>query len=74
MLSDDGRWGPPTASLALAAAQARAVVMAGGRALIFDDDGTAAAVVRTTEGFQIVALDQSAGWPETVRRVLSRHG
>ena len=70
---DEGRWGPPTASLPLAIAQARAAAAVSGAAVILRIDGTTAAVTASTDGFQIVALDP-AGWPETVRRVLSRHG
>jgi len=66
-------WGPSTASLALAVAQARAVAVAGGRALIFADDGTAAVVTHGAGGFDIATTDE-ARWPNTVRIVLSRHG
>ena len=72
-VSDGTTWGPATTSLALAVAQARAVAVAGGRALIFADDGTAAVVTHGADGFVIATTDE-ARWPTTVRRVLSRHG
>lgn len=72
-VSDGAAWGPATASLPLAVAQARAVALAGGRALVFADDGTAAVVTHGADGFEI-ATDDDTRWPQTVRQVLSRHG
>lgn len=72
-VTDGTAWGPPTTQLALAAVQARAVALAGGRALIVADDGTAAVVTHGPAGFE-VAADADAAWPATVRSVLSRHG
>ncbi len=54
-------------------AQARAVAVGGGRALIFADDGTAAVVTHGAGGFELATTDE-ARWPHTVRIVLSRHG
>lgn len=76
-VADGGRLGPPAASIPMAAAQARAVALAlalaGRQALICADDGTAAVVTHGPGGFTIAVLD-SEGWPETVRRILSHHG
>lgn len=72
-VTDGTRWGPPTPSLALAVAQARAVAVDGRRAVIAADDGTAAAVTHGPAGFHIATADD-ARWPETVRHVLVNHG
>ena len=72
-VTDGTRWGPPTPSLALAVAQARAVAVGGRRAVIVADDGTAAAVTHGPTGFHIATADD-ARWPDTVRHVLVNHG
>jgi len=72
-VTDGTRWGPPTPSLALAVAQARAVAVDGRRGVIVADDGTAAIVTRGPAGFHIATADD-ARWPETVRHVLVNHG
>lgn len=70
----DTAWGPVTSSLPLAIAHARAAALDGQSALICADDGTAAVVRHGPGGFEIAALDDTAGWPVTVQRVLARHG
>jgi hypothetical protein len=63
---------PPTATLPLAVAQARAAVLAGYRAVIVGSDGCAADV-RHDDGFLVIPFG-SATWPSLVRRLLDEHG
>lgn len=72
---DGETWGPATASLALAAAQARAVALGGRVALLWADDGGIGITVtwNTADGFSL-AVDAPVAWAEHCRSLLNRHG
>jgi hypothetical protein len=71
---DGASWGAPTTALALAAAQARAVVIAGMQALVWADDGTSATVASTPGGGFTVESDPRVEWAGQCRALLDRHG
>jgi hypothetical protein len=71
---DCSTWGPATASLTLATAQARAVALTGRSALIWSDDGSGVTVTRTSPGGFDVAVYGTPSWAELCRSLLDRHG
>lgn len=71
---DCSTWGPPTMSLTLATAQARAVALTGRSALIWSDDSCGVTVTRTAAGRFEVAVYGAAPWAELCRTLLDRHG
>jgi hypothetical protein len=70
---DGAHWGPATTSLALAAAQARAVALGGRSALLWAEDGTGVTVAATGAGF-LVTADVCVPWAATCGSLLNRHG
>lgn len=68
-----GPFGPVISSLALAAAQARAVAIDGRTAEIASIDGTVAAVERREDRF-VVTPWGPASWPSRCQRLLVEHG
>ncbi len=70
---EGGSFGPMIASLALAAAQARAAAIDGRTAVIASIDGTVAAVERR-DGRFVVTPWGPASWPSRCQRLLAEHG
>lgn len=70
---DGTTWGPATASLALAAAQARAIALIGRTAWVWADDGTGVTIVRSPSGFAL-AVDGPVPWAGQCHLLLERHG
>jgi len=71
----DGRsWGAPTTALSLATAQARAVALGGGTALVWADDGTGVTVTSTPDGAFAVEASANASWALQCQTLLDRHG
>ena len=72
---DGTTWSPATASLAFAAAQARAVALGDGTALVWADDAAIGVTVTWTaaNGFALAA-DAPVAWAERCRSLLDRHG
>lgn len=68
-----GPIGPVLASLALAAAQARAAAIDGRTVEIASIDGTVAAVERRDDRF-VVTPWGPASWPSRCQRLLAEHG
>jgi len=71
---DCSTWGPPTTSLTLATAQARAVALTGRSALVWSDDGGGVTVTRTSPGTFDVAVYGTPTWAGLCRTLLDRHG
>lgn len=72
---DGTTWGPTTASLALAAAQARAVALGGGAALLWaDGDAIGVTVTWTAANGFTLAAEAPVAWAAHCRSLLNRHG
>ena len=70
---DGATWGPATASLPLAVAQARAVALAGHRAVLWAHDGSGVTLTWGGPGFALVAHGV-ASWAMQCRSLLERYG
>ena len=73
-VADGCTWGPSTTSLALATAQARAVVLAGRAALVWADDGTSVTVTWTPAAGFAVVTSGPVPWASACQSLLDRHG
>jgi hypothetical protein len=73
-VSDGSTWGPTSTSLALAAAQARAVALTGRSALVWADDGTSVTVTSTPGVGFTVEADVTVAWATHCRTLLDCHG
>jgi len=73
-VSDGSTWGPATTTLALAAAQARAVALTGRSALVWADDGTSVTVTSIPAGGFAIDTDVPVAWAAHCRSLLDRHG
>ncbi|MGE0729442.1 MAG: hypothetical protein AB7O92_12015 [Acidimicrobiia bacterium] len=71
--ADGGEFVPVVSSLVLAAAQARAIAVAGGTAVVASSAGTVASV-RWVDGRFVVVPWGPGSWPSRCGRLLSEHG